>query len=143
MNTLKGMCLCEKVRYEIKGHLGPAFHCHCSKCRRWHGAAFRTRASIDASQFNVITGHSYIAKYQSSEDVTKHFCKKCGSPLHSTYLNKPDVVGIPLGALEGVIEHPEAHIFVGSKATWHTISDSLPQFSEWPGSQEKVRETNN
>jgi hypothetical protein len=26
---------------------------------------------------------------------------------------------------------PEAHIFVGSKAEWHEITDDLPQFREY------------
>jgi hypothetical protein len=27
---------------------------------------------------------------------------------------------------------PQGHIFVGSKAGWFTITDSLPQFAEMP-----------
>ena len=27
---------------------------------------------------------------------------------------------------------PTAHIFVGSKAPWHQITDDLPQFQEFP-----------
>ena len=27
---------------------------------------------------------------------------------------------------------PREHIFVGSKAPWHEITDVLPQFEEWP-----------
>ena len=27
---------------------------------------------------------------------------------------------------------PTAHIFVGSKAPWHEITDDLPQYQEFP-----------
>jgi hypothetical protein len=54
MKILTGRCLCEA--YEISGELGPIYNCHCSKCRRWHGAAFRTRASIKKNQFKWIKG---------------------------------------------------------------------------------------
>jgi len=142
MNIKKGKCLCETVEYEITGLLGPVYNCHCSKCRRWHGAAFRTRASINKTQFNWISGSDNLSSYKSSENVTKFFCKTCGSPLISTYENKPDILGIPLGGIEGIPEiNPEAHIFVAAKATWHTITDSIPQFEAWPGDEEAVRKT--
>ncbi len=42
--------------------------------------------------------------------------------------------GFPLGTLDtdpGV--KPGYHIFVGSRAPWHEITDSLPQFDGLPG----------
>jgi len=39
---LRGSCLCGGVRYEIAGPLSGALNCHCSMCRKAHGAAFRT-----------------------------------------------------------------------------------------------------
>ncbi len=141
MSKIHGMCLCEKVKYEIHGELGPVYNCHCSKCRRWHGAAFRTRASINKKQFQVLSGEDVLSSYKSSDNVTKYFCSHCGSPLHSTYIDRPDVIGVPLGALEGVSSVPEAHMFTDSMASWYTITDSLPQYPRWPGSESAVRET--
>jgi hypothetical protein len=142
MSNITGMCLCENVKYEILGMLGPIFNCHCSKCRRWHGAAFRTRASIEISQFKLISGHDSLSTYESSSNVTKHFCKNCGSPLHSTYKDRPNVIGIPVGPLVGVPNKPEANIFVGSKASWYEITDNLPQYESWPETESTVRKTN-
>lgn len=140
---MHGKCLCEAVEYQIEGKLGPVYNCHCSKCRRWHAAAFRTRASINKSQFTWLKGADNLSAYKSSDYVTKFFCKTCGSPLISTYDNKPDILGIPLGGIEG-IENIEvaAHIFVGSKASWYSIADSVPQYDNWPGSEDAVRQTN-
>jgi hypothetical protein len=142
MKIMNGKCLCESIEYEISGSLGPIYNCHCSKCRRWHGSAFRTRASIDKSQFKWLKGSDNLSAYKSSENVTKFFCKTCGSPLISTYENKPDVLGIPLGGIEGISNvNPEAHIFVASKASWYEITDSIQQYEAWPGSEEAVRKT--
>jgi len=142
MDRMTGKCLCEAVTYEISGSLGPIFNCHCSKCRRWHGAAFRTRASITRSQFRWLSGEHLLKAYRSSDNVTKTFCSVCGSNLASFYLDRPEVVGIPLGGLEqDPGGKPEAHIFVGSKAPWHEITDGLPQFDTWPVSESRVRET--
>jgi len=139
---LSGRCLCEQIAYEISGELGPIYNCHCSKCRRWHGAAFRTRASIRREQFRWLRGEHLLSRFKSSATVTKLFCSVCGSSLISTYDDRPEVLGVPLGGLE---QHPgaepRAHIFVGSKAPWYPISDGLPQYEGWPGAEAEVRQT--
>lgn len=139
---LTGRCLCEAISYQIDGPLGPIFNCHCSKCRRWHGAAFRTRTSIRRSQFRWLSGEHLLARFQSSDNVTKTFCSVCGSNLASFYANDPELVGIALGGLEqDPGQRPGAHIFTASKAPWHDIADDLPQFAGWPGSEARVRAT--
>ena len=143
MKTLTGKCLCEAIQYRISGDLGPVYNCHCSKCRRWHGAAFRTRASIKRSQFAWITGEDHLSEYKSSPTTTKFFCKICGSNLISTYDHYSEVIGIPLGGLEqDPGSRPVANIFVSSKAPWYDLNDQLPQYSEWPAGEAPVRETN-
>lgn len=130
---LTGRCLCEAITYEIAGELGPVVNCHCSQCRRWHGAAFRTRTSIQKSQFTWLTGELHVSSYSISKHETLQFCSICGSSLITIYPDEPDVIGLPLGGLEqdpGV--RPEANIFVASKAPWYTICDNLPQYDELP-----------
>ena len=141
MNPYTGKCLCEQITYEITGEFGPIFNCHCSKCRRWHGAAFRTRGSITRSQFKWLKGEDLLSTYDSSDNVSKYFCSNCGSALISTYKDKPDVIGVPLGGLDGNVGKPQAHIFVASKSPWYKITDDLPQFDTWPGSEKFVRKT--
>lgn len=139
---LTGRCLCEAISYRIEGPLGPIFNCHCSKCRRWHGSAFRTRASIRRAQFRWLSGEHLLTQFKSSDNVTKTFCSVCGSNLASFYENDPDLVGIALGGIEqDPGQRPLAHIFAASKAPWHEISDDLPQFAEWPGGEAQVRAT--
>lgn len=133
MKKLTGKCLCEAISYEINGELGAIYNCHCSKCRRWHGSAFRTRASLQKSNFKWLSGEEYLSKYNSSENITKTFCSICGSPLISLIKDNPDFIGLPLGGLnEDPGRRPEANIFVGSKAPWFEINDGLPQYDEWP-----------
>ncbi len=142
MQVLTGRCLCEGVEYRIEGNLGPIFHCHCSRCRRWHGAAFRTRATIKSSQFQWVKGRELVKGFHSSEFTVKHFCSVCGSNLISTYDNDPTKIGLPLGGLDQAPgNRPEGHFFVGSKAPWFDISDDLPQYDTWPGSRVVVRRT--
>jgi hypothetical protein len=142
MQVLTGKCLCESISYEITGELGSIFHCHCSKCRRWHGAAFRTRATVKVSQFRWLSGEDLLSRYHSSEFVVKHFCSVCGSNLISTYDNDPTKIGVPLGGIDQAPNNePEGHIFTNSKSPWFKITDALPQYDTWPGSQARVRKT--
>ena len=139
---LNGRCLCEGIAYRISGDIGPIYNCHCSKCRRWHGSAYRTRCSIKKTQFEWLKGEDLISSYRSSVHVTKHFCSRCGSNLISSYSNRPGILGVPLGGLEeDPGRRPEGHIFVDSKAPWFEIGDDLPQHTKWPGAEERVRET--
>lgn len=143
MKKLTGRCLCGDVSYEISGELGPIYNCHCSKCRRWHGSAFRTRATVESKQFRWTSGQNGLSQFHSSENTIKWFCSKCGSNLVSTYDDRPDIIGVPLGGLEqDPGRRPEAHIFAASKSPWYEITDGLPQHEEWPGSEEAVKETN-
>jgi len=63
---LRGSCLCGGVKYEISGELSGALNCHCSMCRKAHGAAFRSRASVNASDFKWVQGEELVTYFESS-----------------------------------------------------------------------------
>ncbi|MGH8866188.1 MAG: GFA family protein, partial [Burkholderiales bacterium] len=94
---LNGSCLCGSVRYEISGPLEGALNCHCSMCRKAHGAAFRSRAGIRAKDFRWVSGEELITWFESSTGNHRGFCSRCGSPLLSRFDSRPDVYGLPLG----------------------------------------------
>ena len=130
---LKGSFLCGGVRYEIDGQLDGALNCHCSMCRKAHGAAFRSRAGIRAKDFRWVSGEEQITWFESSSGNHRGFCRRCGSPLLSRFDSRPDVYGLPLGCLDtdpGV--KPAMHVFVDSKAPWFEITDALPRHREFP-----------
>lgn len=124
----RGSCLCESIRYEVRGSLSHVTHCHCSMCRKAHGAAFATYARVEAGDFVVTSGAADIVSYQSSPQVTRTFCKTCGSTLQFIYTDRPGSLWLALGTLDGGSGvRVEQHIFVGSKAPWLDITDDLPQ----------------
>ncbi|MFJ1302524.1 GFA family protein [Pseudomonadota bacterium AL_CKDN230030165-1A_HGKHYDSX7] len=125
---LHGSCLCGRVAYEINGPLTDALNCHCSMCRKSQGAAYRSRATVQVSDFAWTRGESEITWYSSSPGSYRGFCGACGSPLLSRFDATPEVYGLPLGALDddpGV--RPACHVHVADKAPWHEITDTLPQ----------------
>ena len=133
MADFAGQCLCGGVSYAVKGPTGSIVHCHCSRCRRWHGSAFRSRVVVRTQDFAWTSGQELVSYYDASEFVRKSFCKTCGSNLLTLYPGYPDVYGIALGGISGDLGTPEAfHVFVGSKADWYDINDELEQFEELP-----------
>jgi hypothetical protein len=130
---LRGSCLCGGVKYEISGALYGLLNCHCAMCRKAHGAAFRSRAAVNTKDFHWIAGEELVSYYESSPGNHRGFCRICGSPLLSKFDSDATRYGLPLGALDDDPgSKPAFHVFVSSKAPWHDITDSLPQFSEVP-----------
>jgi len=133
MKKLTGKCLCDAIAYKIDGEIGPIVNCHCSKCRRWHGSAFRTRAAVESKKFHWLRGEEHLSKYHSSDRIIKTFCSICGSNLISILEDNPDYIGLPIDALEqDPGNRPIMNIFVGSKAPWYEITDGLAQYDQWP-----------
>jgi hypothetical protein len=129
----KGSCLCGSIKYEIHGELTGTLHCHCSMCRKAHGAAFRTRASVRVKDFVWLSGEDLLTHYESSPGEFRTHCRVCGSSMVTKFENNKDVYGFALGTLDtdpGV--KPECHVFVGSKAPWYDIEDDLPQYEVFP-----------
>ena len=129
--TIHGGCLCGKVRYRIDGPLLDADNCHCSMCRRQHGAAFATYADFDPKHFRWICGEALVRVYETPAGAGWCFCSECGSSLAGTEHGVVD--SIALGTVEGDPGiRPQAHIFAGSGADWYEITDDLPRFEERP-----------
>ncbi len=128
---ITGGCLCGAVTYEISTPLPGAGNCHCSICRRGHGAAFATWTFVDPGDFRWTAGEESIASYATSPGQTRLFCRNCGSPLAASH--GADVSEVVLASVHGDPEvRPGEHIFVGSKANWHEITDDLPRHEAWP-----------
>lgn len=127
-----GRCLCGSVRYEIDGPFSMMVNCHCSMCRKQHGAQFATFAAAPLAGFRWISGQDRQVEYASSPNGKRSFCRTCGSsgPLLAAEMG---MAIAPAGSLEddpGI--RPQMHIFVGSRAPGHEITDGLPQHDAYP-----------
>jgi hypothetical protein len=128
---LQGGCLCGRVRYRIAGALARAGHCHCSICRRAHGAAFATWALLAPGQLTWTAGAGELSAYASSPGRQRLFCRHCGAALAAAHDGAiGEVVLASVDGDPGV--RPAEHIFVGSRACWDRIDDDLPQHDAWP-----------
>jgi len=127
----KGSCLCKGIRFEADRLLFLG-HCHCSMCRKAHGAAFATFAGAPAKSFRFLAGEDLIQRYESSPGNFRAFCRTCGSNIPVASADGR-MVYIPAGLFDDDPgTRPAMHIFVGSKAPWWEIRDDLPQHAEYP-----------
>lgn len=128
-----GSCLCGDIAFVVDGPIEHVDQCHCSMCRKAHGAAFATYGGAAPEDFRMLRGEGLIRRYRSSPIGTRLFCPRCGSVVPWKIPDKP--VAIALGNVaQSPTAAPKSHFFVGSKAPWHDIVDDLPQFDEYPAS---------
>lgn len=130
MGRLTGSCLCGEVSYGVEDEFLYALNCHCAKCRRATGSAFKPFAGIERSKLSITKVEGTLLLFGGGNAHDAH-CKLCGSLLYSLVRNG-EFVHITLGTLiDAPTIRPTAHIFVGSKAPWFTITDGLPQHEEF------------
>jgi len=131
--VIKGKCECGKVQYEVAAEITEFSHCHCSQCRRLHGAAFASFGQVPRNKFRYESGEPNLKTYASSDEIDRVFCGNCGSNILADYKPEPDVLYVTMGTIDGNPNCPPGyHMFVGSKAPWYLIGDDLPQYDDWP-----------
>lgn len=125
---VSGACLCGALRFRIELPTLFCVHCHCSMCRRSHGAGYVTWFAVPRSQFRIETGAEEMRRYTSSEHGTRSFCGRCGSSLFCELDEQPDHIDIVLANMEAPIDRlPQSHTWFDHRADWVTIDDPLPR----------------
>lgn len=125
---VSGSCLCGAVKFTVGLPTLFCGHCHCSVCRRSHGAGFVTWFGVRRSQFQVSRGKKELCRYASSDHGSRTFCGRCGSSLFFDSSNDPDQIEIALANMEGPIDRlPQEHIYFDDRASWVVAEDGLPK----------------
>ena len=135
---IDGSCLCGAVKFEVALPSSYCCHCHCSNCRRAHGAAFVTWAGFGAEQFRITSNPDDLTRYHTDTGATRSFCKRCGSTLFFESPESEGEMNVALANIAGEIDRqPDSHMFVDHKAKWFPITDSLPQHGGESGDEPK------
>ena len=127
-SSFLGSCLCGAVRYEVRSQIKAVSHCHCSMCRKAHGAAFGAYGSVPMDDFVVTHGAEVLHSRDSSPGVTRTFCSACGSPLtwHSAHGNAAPWISFSLGTLDtSFTPLKQRNVHLASKASWYAADDAL------------------
>jgi hypothetical protein len=129
---LAGRCLCGSVAYQVADAFEYAMNCHCSDCRRATGSAFKPFAGIRREHLAVTDGADATLNYGDAAAAHDVHCSRCGSLLFSV-VRDGAYAHVTMGTLTDAPSiRPSMHIFVGSKAPWHDITDDLPQHARFP-----------
>lgn len=135
-DTAQGSCLCGGVVFEVALPTLVCAHCHCTMCRRAHGAAFVTWFTVPRSQWRVTAGEQVLQRYRSSDHGTRSFCGRCGSSLFFETSQEPDRVDIVLANMDGAIDRPpQLHIYIDDQVPWFGLEDGLPQLGGESGKE--------
>ena len=131
--TLSGSCLCGGVKYRVAGAVLTAVNCHCSMCRKAHGAAFRSGVIVKVRDLSWVQGEALVVDYKSSEQIHRFFCRTCGSHMLARSDLYTTIASIAVATLDGDLPFGIAqHWNVASKAAWFEITDALPQYAVTP-----------
>ena len=132
-NMHSGSCLCEQIKYEIKGHFESFYLCHCKYCQKDSGSAHSANIFSTTAKLNWLTGEDKIKTYNlPSTRHTKSFCENCGSAVPSLQMDDKLLV-VPAGSLNTEMALvPNAHIFYSSKASWEEKLENIKKFDQLP-----------
>ena len=125
-SRLSGSCFCGAIRFSVTPPTLFCGHCHCSMCRRSHGAAFVTWFAVPPERF-LLERDAELARFASSTHGTRSFCRRCGSTLFCESSHHPDVVDIH------VIEHDS-----GSVANAESAHGCCECLGRWHGVFERT-----
>jgi len=128
MSVATGRCLCGAVSFAA--HLPSRWvaHCHCSMCRRAHGAAFVTWVGVDEAGVSLGDPQGAFRRYASSAEGERGFCSRCGSSFWFRSSRWPGEVHLALANFDAPVDRtPQAHAFYDTHVGWFDVNDSLPK----------------
>src|SRR6476469_5014123 len=119
-----GGCLCGSVRYEADGAARAQTLCHCLSCRRAAGAASVAWVVFGADGFRFTAGAP--ATFASSPEVTRGFCRVCGTSLTYQHAARPGAIDVTTATLDDADAFaPTKEIWIADKLAWATLDPSI------------------
>jgi hypothetical protein len=126
--SVTGSCLCGAVSFEAKLPSLWCAHCHCTMCRRYHGAPLVTWVGFQAAHVTFTAGENRVSWYHSSPQAHRGSCATCGSSFLFRSERWPDELHICLANIDQPIDRaPEGHVYYDAHVPWLQLSDNLPR----------------
>jgi hypothetical protein len=136
MAAIPGSCRCERIRFEVTLPTRFCAHCHCTSCRRSHGAAFVTWVGVPLPQFRLVDGRESLGSYTSPEQARRSFCTTCGSMLFYESPRWPGEIHIARVQIPGPIDRlPAAHVYYDLGVDWFRPADDLKKLGGATGTE--------
>lgn len=125
-NTISGGCLCTACQFEVRLPSKWCAHCHCTMCRKAHGAGFVTWVGFESDQFQWTRGEETVRWHQSSAEARRAFCSECGSTMLFESKRWAGETHVAVGCLDGELDRkPQANVFISTHVDWMPLDESL------------------
>lgn len=126
-SQVTGGCFCGAVRFAIDLPSKWCAHCHCTMCRRVHGAGYVTWVGVDSKHFHLLRDQGQLRWYESSPGARRGSCRTCGSNMLFESARWAGETHIALGCMDGPIDRkPQAHANYDSHVDWMPSDPNLP-----------------
>ena len=119
-------CRCGQLRAVAEGDPVRVSVCHCLACQKRTGSVFSTQARWPAECVEVAgVAKAWTRTADSVHATTYHFCPECGSTVYYGGGNYPELVAIPLGALDDpyIVDSPDYSVWEWRKHDWLELTD--------------------
>jgi hypothetical protein len=128
---VQGNCLCGQIHYEATQIPGMVFNCHCSRCRKAHGAAFATQVICHKESLRFLAGREKLSEFIVG-NIVRTFCGNCGSRLMN-YTVGPEYLSVSLSSLKECKDlRPVGECFVLDKLPFVPLDCSIAHYHELP-----------
>ena len=125
---VNGSCLCGEIKFRADLPSKWCAHCHCSLCRKAHGAGYVTWVGFAATQVSIIDEDQKLVWYESSPGAQRGFCQQCGSTLFFRSERWAGELHIVLANIDDDIDRqPQANVYFDNHVNWMPIDNSLKQ----------------
>ena len=129
--AITGSCFCKTVQYRIKSAISMAVNCHCNNCKKISGGAFASLAVVKEKHLEITFGEESLATYQLSENLKKHFCSRCGTPIFNRNSRYPGRCMVALGSFDNpAIVTPSVNVHCENRLAWVSLDETLQNFEQ-------------
>ena len=130
MDSAHAACLCRDLRITLELPSQWVAHCHCTMCRRAHGAAYVSWVGMRDERCRIDDPQQRLAWYPSSPGAERGFCSRCGSTLLFRSARWPGELHVALGCIDDAVDRaPQCHAFWDTHVGWASVdpADGLPR----------------
>ncbi len=125
---VNGSCFCGAIGFTATLPSKWCAHCHCSMCRKSHGAGYVTWVGFESGQVKITRGEDRLNWFDSSKGAQRGFCRTCGSSLFFRSERWAGELHIALGCMDDDIDRrPDANAFFDTHVDWMPIDTTLKQ----------------
>ena len=130
-DKITGACHCKSIKYTINGPIKASANCHCSTCKKMTGAAFATIAIVADESLEITQGEEKLSSYKVSDNLTKSFCRTCGTPIFNVHKKFPGNRMLPVGTLDvQEVAMPAINVYCESMLPWVKDIAELKSFDK-------------